>query len=38
VGTGTANKMLYSGTVTPNITMAAGVIPRLTTASSITEG
>ena len=33
-GTG---KILYSGTVTPNITMATGVIPRLTTASTITE-
>ena len=33
-GTG---KILYSGTVTPNITMASGVIPRLTTASTITE-
>lgn len=37
VGTGVANKLLYSGTVTPNITMATGVIPRLTTASAITE-
>lgn len=33
-GTG---KILYSGTVTPNITMATGVIPRLTTASTVTE-
>lgn len=33
----TAGKLFYSGTVTPNITMAVGVIPRLTTASSITE-
>lgn len=32
-----AGKLLYSGTVTPNITMAEGVIPRLTTASTITE-
>lgn len=32
-----AGKLLYSGTVTPNITMATGVIPRLTTASTITE-
>lgn len=30
-------KLLYSGTVTPNITMAAGIVPRLTTASTITE-
>jgi hypothetical protein len=33
-GTG---KVLYSGTVTPNITMAVSVIPRLTTASTVTE-
>ena len=33
----TAGKLFYSGTVTPNITMAVGVIPRLTTASSVTE-
>jgi len=32
-----AGKLLYSGTVTPNITMAVGVIPRLKTSSSITE-
>lgn len=32
-----AGKILYSGTVTPNITMATGVIPRLTTASTVTE-
>ena len=32
-----AGKLLYSGTVTPNITMAVGVTPRLTTASAITE-
>jgi len=41
VGTDTSNgtgKILYSGTVTPNITMnAAGITPRLTTASTITE-
>ena len=37
VGTGTGNYLLYSGTVTPNITMAAGVIPRLKTTSTITE-
>lgn len=28
---------LYKGTVTPNITMAVGVIPRLKTTSTITE-
>ncbi len=32
-----ATKLLYSGTVTPNITMAVGVIPRLKTTSTITE-
>lgn len=38
---GTANtstgKILYSGTVTPNIAVSNGVTPRLTTASTITE-
>lgn len=35
----TAGKLLYSGTITPNITVnAAAIIPRLTTASTITEG
>lgn len=37
VGTGTANKLLYSGTVTPNIVVTSGVIPRLKTTSTITE-
>lgn len=37
VGTGVSNKLLYSGTVAPNITMAVGVIPRLKTTSTITE-
>lgn len=32
-----AGKLLYSGTMTPNITMAAGVIPRIKTTSTITE-
>lgn len=32
-----AGKLLYKGTVTPNITMAAGVIPRLKTTSTVTE-
>lgn len=32
-----ATKLLYSGTVTPNIAMAIGVIPRLTTATAVTE-
>lgn len=32
-----AGVLLYSGTVTPNITMAVGVIPRIKTTSTITE-
>lgn len=40
-GVGTAasgtGKMLYKGTVTPSISVSSGVIPRLTTASTITE-
>jgi len=32
-----AGKLLYSGTVTPNITVAVNGIPRLTTASTVTE-
>jgi len=32
-----AGTILYSGTLTPNITMAAGVIPRIKTTSTITE-
>lgn len=32
-----AGKLLYSGTVTPNIAVANGVIPRLKTTSAITE-
>jgi hypothetical protein len=31
------NRLLYSGTVTPNIVVANGVIPRLKAATSITE-
>lgn len=34
--TGTG-KILYSGTVTPNIAIAAGVAPRIKTTSTITE-
>jgi hypothetical protein len=39
VGTATsgAGKLLYKGTVTPNISVSAGVTPRLTTASTVTE-
>lgn len=32
-----ATKILYSGTVTPNITIGTGVTPSLSTASTITE-
>lgn len=32
-----AGKLLYSGTMTPNITMAVGVIPRLKSTSTVTE-
>ena len=32
-----AGKLLYSGTVTPNITMSTGVIPRLLNTSTVTE-
>jgi hypothetical protein len=32
-----AGFILYSGTMTPNVTMAAGVIPRIKTASAVTE-
>lgn len=32
-----AGKLLYSGTMTPNITVAVGVIPRIKTTSTITE-
>jgi hypothetical protein len=37
IGTNVASVMLYSGIVSPNITMAQGVIPRLKTTSTITE-
>lgn len=32
-----AGKILYSGTVTPNLSVTTGSTPRLTTASTITE-
>lgn len=32
-----ATKVLYMGTLTPNISISNGVIPRITTASTITE-
>lgn len=34
---GATSNILYSGAVTPNITINTGTIPRLTTASSVTE-
>ena len=37
VGTGVADELLYSGTVTPNIVVSNGVTPELTTATAITE-
>ena len=37
VASSSTTKLLYSGTVTPNITVSNGVTPRLTTASTITE-
>lgn len=37
VGNGVSNGLLYSGTITPNIAVAVNVIPRLTTATAITE-
>lgn len=32
-----ATKILYSGTVTPNISVSSGVTPELTTATAVTE-
>lgn len=37
VATSGATKVLYSGTVTPNISITSGVTPRLTTATAVTE-
>lgn len=37
VGSSGATKILYSGTITPNIGISAGVTPRLTTGTTITE-
>lgn len=33
----TSGRLLYSGTVTPNINIANGVTPRLTTGTTVTE-
>ncbi len=32
-----ATKLLYSGTITPNISISSGVTPKVTTSSTITE-
>jgi hypothetical protein len=32
-----AGKILYSGTITPNISISSGVTPQLTTSSAVTE-
>jgi hypothetical protein len=39
IGTASSStgKLLYSGTVSPNISVSVGVTPRLTTATAITE-
>lgn len=37
IGTGVSNYLMYKGTVTPNITMAVGVIPRLKAGTIVTE-
>lgn len=37
IGTGVSDEILYYGTVSPNITMAVGVIPRIKNTSTITE-
>jgi hypothetical protein len=37
VASGGATKILYSGTVTPNIVIATGVTPRLKNTSTVTE-
>ena len=37
VGSGDSNYMMYFGTVTPNIAVVTGVIPKLKTTSTITE-
>lgn len=37
VATSGASKILYSGAVSPNIAVTTGVVPRISTASTITE-
>jgi hypothetical protein len=36
VGSGVSNQLIGAGALTPNITMASGVIPRIKTTSTIT--
>jgi hypothetical protein len=36
-GTGSADKLIHSGAVTPNLSVVSGVIPQLTTGTTITE-
>lgn len=37
IGTGVSDKLLYSGTVSPNIAVSSGVTPELGTGTAITE-
>lgn len=37
IGTGVSNYMMYYGTVTPNISVSSGVIPRLNSGTILTE-
>lgn len=37
IGTGVSNNLMYSGSVTPNISVSDGVQPVLSSASTITE-
>ena len=32
-----AGKVLYAGTITPNIVLGNGITPKLTTATAVTE-
>jgi len=37
IGTGVSSKLLYSGPMNPNVTMAVGVIPRIKATSTVSE-
>lgn len=37
IGTGVSDNLMYSGTLTPNVAVVTGVIPRIDTTSTITE-